>query len=39
MLKAYIPSILVGLRLTIAPLLLLDPIDLNVSKWFLVGLG
>ena len=34
---AYVPSILVGLRLTIAPLLLLDAIDLAVSKWFLVG--
>lgn len=32
-----IPSILVGLRLAIAPLLLLDAIDLDVSKWFLMG--
>jgi phosphatidylglycerophosphate synthase len=37
MLKAYIPSILVGFRLAVAPLLLLDAIDLAVSKWFLVG--
>jgi phosphatidylglycerophosphate synthase len=34
---ADIPSILVGLRLAIAPLLLFDAIDLEVSKWFLVG--
>ncbi len=34
---ANIPSILVGLRLAIAPLLLLDAIDLDVSKWFLIG--
>jgi phosphatidylglycerophosphate synthase len=33
----YIPKILVGLRLTIAPLLLLDAIDTQVSTWFLVG--
>jgi phosphatidylglycerophosphate synthase len=34
---AYIPSILVGLRLTIAPLLLLDASDRQISHWFLVG--
>jgi phosphatidylglycerophosphate synthase len=34
---AYIPSILVGLRLAIAPLLLLEAIDRQVSGWFLVG--
>jgi phosphatidylglycerophosphate synthase len=33
----YIPSILVGLRLTIAPLLLLDAVDRVISDWFLVG--
>jgi phosphatidylglycerophosphate synthase len=34
---AYIPSILVGLRLAIAPLLLLDAVDREISDWFLVG--
>lgn len=34
---AYIPSILVGLRLTIAPLLLLDALDRQISVWFLIG--
>ena len=32
-----IPSVLVGLRLAIAPLLLLDALDLDISQWFLVG--
>jgi phosphatidylglycerophosphate synthase len=34
---AYIPSILVGIRLAIAPLLLLDAWDRQISSWFLVG--
>jgi phosphatidylglycerophosphate synthase len=34
---AYIPSILVGIRLAIAPLLLLDAWDRQISTWFLVG--
>jgi phosphatidylglycerophosphate synthase len=34
---AYIPSILVGIRLAIAPLLLLDAWDRQISSWFLIG--
>ncbi|AFY92055.1 hypothetical protein [Chamaesiphon minutus] len=33
----YIPRILVGLRLTIAPFLLLDAIDRHVGIWFMVA--
>lgn len=32
-----IPSILVGLRLIIAPLLLIDAMDGQISNWFLIG--
>jgi phosphatidylglycerophosphate synthase len=34
---AYIPSILVAIRLTIAPLLLLDAWDRQIGSWFLFG--
>ena len=34
---AYIPSLLVGLRLAIAPFLLVDAWDRQISDWFLVG--
>jgi CDP-diacylglycerol--glycerol-3-phosphate 3-phosphatidyltransferase len=34
---AYIPSILVGLRFTISPLLLLDALDGTTTNWFLLG--
>jgi phosphatidylglycerophosphate synthase len=34
---AYIPSLLVGLRLVIAPFLLVDAVDRQISDWFLVG--
>ena len=33
----YIPSILVGIRFTIAPLLVLDALDGETSLWFIVG--
>lgn len=33
----YIPSILVGLRVAIAPLLLLDALDRHTGNWFIVG--
>jgi phosphatidylglycerophosphate synthase len=33
----YIPSLLVGLRLAIAPFLLVDAWDRQISDWFLVG--
>ncbi len=34
---AHIPSILVGLRFAIAPLLLMDALDGNTTIWFIVG--
>jgi phosphatidylglycerophosphate synthase len=34
---AYLPSMLVGMRLAIAPLLLLDAWNRQISSWFLVG--
>ncbi len=33
----YIPSMLVGLRFAIAPLLLLDALDRQTGKWFIIG--
>ncbi len=33
----YLPSILVGIRLAIAPLLLLDAWDRHIGSWFLTG--
>lgn len=34
---AHLPSILIGMRFAIAPLLLLDALDRHPSFWFLVG--
>jgi phosphatidylglycerophosphate synthase len=35
--KVYIPWLLVGLRVAIAPMLLLDALDRQTSPWFLMG--
>ncbi len=35
--KVYIPWLLVGLRVAIAPMLLLDALDRQTSAWFLMG--
>ncbi|MEA5599047.1 CDP-alcohol phosphatidyltransferase family protein [Rivularia sp. UHCC 0363] len=34
---SYLPSLLIGMRFTIAPLLLFDALDRNTSSWFIIG--
>ena len=34
---SHIPSLLVGMRFTIAPLLVFDALDHKTSYWFIIG--
>ncbi len=37
MIKSHIPSLLIGMRFTIAPLLVFDALDHKTSYWFIIG--